>query len=262
MSEAFEIVKSVVEKPAKDDCALYTDLLASKLRRFDERTRIILMNEIDNLVFRTEINLTSSINILNSAVHSENNLINISTNPLSNNSLRNILSSEDSMLYFNDYSNQKKSTHGISTSQVSSEPIVNVRSEPHIYSNYLQQNIESPKQSTYSHSTSTSQVSSKPLENVRSEAQIYSNYLQQNIESPKQSTYSHRTSTSQVSSEPILNVRSKPHIYSNYLQQNIESPKQSTYSPSTSDSQVSLESILDVTSESLTYSDYTQHNTT
>jgi len=41
MTEAFELVKSVVEKPAKDDCALYADLLAAKLRRFDERTRTI-----------------------------------------------------------------------------------------------------------------------------------------------------------------------------------------------------------------------------
>lgn len=142
------------------------------------------MNDIDNLVFRTEINLTSSINILNSAVHSQNNLINISTNPLSNNSrprpLRNILSSDDSMLYFNDYSNQKKSSHSVS--QVPLEPIVNVRSEPHIYSNYLQQNIESPKQSAYSPSTSNSQGSPESILDVTSESLMYSDYTQRNLE--------------------------------------------------------------------------------
>jgi hypothetical protein len=110
--------------------------------------------------------------------------------------LRNILSSDDSMLYFNDYSNQKKSLHGISTSQVPSEPIVNVRSEPHIYSNYLQQNIESPKQSTYSPSTSNSQVSPESILDVTSESFTHSDYTQRNLEpiiQLKNELYLHRT---------------------------------------------------------------------
>jgi len=74
ISEAFDIMESVVEKPGKDNCALFTNLFTAKLRRFDERTRKILMHQIDNLVFCTERNLTTSTNILNSAVHPKNNM--------------------------------------------------------------------------------------------------------------------------------------------------------------------------------------------
>ncbi|CAI6373665.1 unnamed protein product [Macrosiphum euphorbiae] len=56
MGDAFDILKSVSEQPSKDDVQLYTDLLATKLRSFDERTREIIMNNIDNLVFNAKMN--------------------------------------------------------------------------------------------------------------------------------------------------------------------------------------------------------------
>lgn len=39
----------------KDDCDLYCEFLAVKLRKMDERTRYIVMNQIDNIVFRTKM---------------------------------------------------------------------------------------------------------------------------------------------------------------------------------------------------------------
>jgi len=54
MIDACKIMKSVTEKPLKDDCSVYADLLARKLRKFDEQTREILMHDIDNLIFRTK----------------------------------------------------------------------------------------------------------------------------------------------------------------------------------------------------------------
>jgi len=56
MGDAFDILKSVSEQPPKDDVQLYTDLLATKLRSFDERTREIIMHNIDNLVFNAKMN--------------------------------------------------------------------------------------------------------------------------------------------------------------------------------------------------------------
>jgi len=50
------ILKSVSEQPPKDDVQMYTDLLATKLRSFDERTREIIMHNIDNLVFNAKMN--------------------------------------------------------------------------------------------------------------------------------------------------------------------------------------------------------------
>lgn len=54
MMDAYKIMKNVVEKPQKDDCSLYAELLARKLRTFDESTREILMHEIDELIFRAK----------------------------------------------------------------------------------------------------------------------------------------------------------------------------------------------------------------
>lgn len=54
MDNACKIMKGLTEKPLKDDCSVYADLLARKLRKFDEQTREILMHEIDNLIFRTK----------------------------------------------------------------------------------------------------------------------------------------------------------------------------------------------------------------
>ncbi|XP_067215180.1 uncharacterized protein [Linepithema humile] len=58
MTEAFKILKTVAKKHKKteplekDQCALYADLLCSKLRSFDENLREIAMLEIYNLLFR------------------------------------------------------------------------------------------------------------------------------------------------------------------------------------------------------------------
>ncbi|KAL4152964.1 hypothetical protein QTP88_000797 [Uroleucon formosanum] len=54
MMDAYKIMKNVVEKPQKDDYSLYAELLARKLRIFDESTREILMHEIDEFIFRTK----------------------------------------------------------------------------------------------------------------------------------------------------------------------------------------------------------------
>jgi hypothetical protein len=56
MGDAFDILKSVSEQPSKDEVQLYTDLLATKLRSFNERTREIIMHNIDNLVFNAKMN--------------------------------------------------------------------------------------------------------------------------------------------------------------------------------------------------------------
>lgn len=54
MMDAYKIIKNFVEKPQKNDCSLYAELLARKLRTFDESTREILKHEIDELIFRTK----------------------------------------------------------------------------------------------------------------------------------------------------------------------------------------------------------------
>lgn len=50
--QAYKFFKQMTETPAKDECSLYTDLLCSKLRTFDEKKREIAMIEIDNVMFR------------------------------------------------------------------------------------------------------------------------------------------------------------------------------------------------------------------
>lgn len=63
LGEADETVKrmpveafySPVEQNEKDDCVLYGELTARKLRVLDEKTREIVMNEIDNLLFRAKM---------------------------------------------------------------------------------------------------------------------------------------------------------------------------------------------------------------
>jgi len=57
MGDAFDILKSVSEEqPSKNEIQLYSDLLATKLRSFNERTREIIMHNIDNLVFNAKMN--------------------------------------------------------------------------------------------------------------------------------------------------------------------------------------------------------------
>jgi hypothetical protein len=55
MEEAYRILKNVSEKPDKDECSLYAELLAKKLRALDEDTREIVMHEINNLMFHAKM---------------------------------------------------------------------------------------------------------------------------------------------------------------------------------------------------------------
>nr|XP_023028104.1 uncharacterized protein LOC111516157 [Leptinotarsa decemlineata] len=50
-------------EPDRDECSLFTQLLATKLRSFDDHTRDILMHEIDNLVFRTKMRKRQKLHI-------------------------------------------------------------------------------------------------------------------------------------------------------------------------------------------------------
>lgn len=57
MDDAYSIMKKACESIQEkeiDECSLYTDLLAVKLRALDENTRDILMHDIDNLYFRAK----------------------------------------------------------------------------------------------------------------------------------------------------------------------------------------------------------------
>lgn len=55
IDDAYSLMKKVCEQPTnipeKDECSLYAELLAIKLRSFDANTRGILMHEIDRLIF-------------------------------------------------------------------------------------------------------------------------------------------------------------------------------------------------------------------
>jgi len=52
VEEAYQILRKMCEKPAKDECSLYAELLAQKLRALDENRREIVMHEISDLMFR------------------------------------------------------------------------------------------------------------------------------------------------------------------------------------------------------------------
>lgn len=51
MDEANNILKKISVVPSPDICSLYSELLAKKLRDFDDNTREIAMHEIDNYLF-------------------------------------------------------------------------------------------------------------------------------------------------------------------------------------------------------------------
>ena len=59
-TESFESMKRVHEDNNEDYCSLYGQLLAKKLRKLDDRTREIVMNDIDNLIFRAKMNPNDS----------------------------------------------------------------------------------------------------------------------------------------------------------------------------------------------------------
>ncbi|XP_044745422.1 uncharacterized protein LOC123307254 [Coccinella septempunctata] len=50
-----EKVYRVLKREKKDDCAIFVEFIAEKLRKFDDRQRAILQHAIHDLVFRAEI---------------------------------------------------------------------------------------------------------------------------------------------------------------------------------------------------------------
>jgi len=57
MKDAYEIMETISSEHVKDDCDLFGEQLAIKLREFDEHTRAIVMNEINYIIFLAESNL-------------------------------------------------------------------------------------------------------------------------------------------------------------------------------------------------------------
>lgn len=57
MDEAYKILKTVAnsEKPDSNQCSLYGQLVAQKLQALNELDRVVVMNNIDNLLFRATI---------------------------------------------------------------------------------------------------------------------------------------------------------------------------------------------------------------
>lgn len=55
--DAHEIMETILNEHMKDDCDLFGEQLAIKLREFDEHTRAIVMNEINYIIFLAESNL-------------------------------------------------------------------------------------------------------------------------------------------------------------------------------------------------------------
>jgi len=51
MEKAYKMFKNVSEKPDEDECSLYAELIAKKLRALDDNMREIVMHEINNLIF-------------------------------------------------------------------------------------------------------------------------------------------------------------------------------------------------------------------
>jgi len=51
MEDAYNILKKVSAEPSRDECSLYAELLANKLRALDENTRETAMHEIDNYLY-------------------------------------------------------------------------------------------------------------------------------------------------------------------------------------------------------------------
>jgi hypothetical protein len=55
VEEAYRILRKMCESPAKDECSLYAELLAKKLRALDDNKREIVMHEISDLMFRAKM---------------------------------------------------------------------------------------------------------------------------------------------------------------------------------------------------------------
>jgi len=55
VEEAYQILRKMCERPAKDECSLYAELLAKKLRALDGNKREVVMHEISDLMFRAKM---------------------------------------------------------------------------------------------------------------------------------------------------------------------------------------------------------------
>jgi len=57
MIDAFEIIETVLSERVKDDCDLFDEQFAIKLREFDEHTRANIIKEMNYIIFLAESNL-------------------------------------------------------------------------------------------------------------------------------------------------------------------------------------------------------------
>lgn len=55
VGKAYQILRNVCERPDRDECSLYAQLLAKRLRALDENKREIVTHEINNLMFRAKM---------------------------------------------------------------------------------------------------------------------------------------------------------------------------------------------------------------
>jgi hypothetical protein len=61
VEKAYQILRKMCERPDKDECSLYAELLAKKLRALDENKRDIVMHEISDLMFRAKMQNQNSL---------------------------------------------------------------------------------------------------------------------------------------------------------------------------------------------------------
>uniref|UniRef100_A0A0A9Z7N9 Monopolar spindle protein 2 n=1 Tax=Lygus hesperus TaxID=30085 RepID=A0A0A9Z7N9_LYGHE len=60
LEEAYRILKSKSVPERKDECALFGDFIAAKMRNLEQRRRAMLQRDIYNLVFEAEMNSSAS----------------------------------------------------------------------------------------------------------------------------------------------------------------------------------------------------------
>lgn len=61
LTKAYEIIDSISSQPAlRDECLVYGEHVAIKLRKFNEHRRAILMHKINSLIFEAEMEVYNS----------------------------------------------------------------------------------------------------------------------------------------------------------------------------------------------------------
>lgn len=55
VEKAYQILRKMCERPDKDECSLYAELIAKKLRALEENKREIVKHEISDLMFRAKM---------------------------------------------------------------------------------------------------------------------------------------------------------------------------------------------------------------